>query len=369
MIYAALVVTLAAAAYLLLALLAALRHILIREPAASRFPPVSILKPVRGLDPHFREAIRSHALLDYPDYEVLFGVADPEDEAIPEIQRLIAEFPGRKIRLIHASTRAPNLKVGVLAELARQAHAPILVVNDSDIEAPPDYLRRLTAPLEDPQVGVVTCLFRGEAGHWPGRFEAIGIATNFMPSALVAPLLGVNEFGLGATLAFRAESLRAIGGFESLAGYLADDYQLARRITERGQRVHMAKVVVVTHLGDDTWRGLWRHQLRWARTIRLCRGDGYLGLPVTHAGLWSLALAVAGYWWLALPLVVLRDLAGVVVGRGIVGSSTALRHLYLIPLWDLWGFCVWAAGLTGRQVVWRNRRLWLDGQGRITGCQ
>ena len=367
MIYVALAVALAAAAYQLVALVAALRHILVKEPRAHVFPPVSILKPIRGLDPHFYEAIRSHAVLDYPEYEVLFGVADPHDEAVPAIQRLIAEFPGRRIRLIHGTTPAANLKVGVLAGLAREARYPVLVMNDSDIEVPLDYLRRLVAPLENPGIGIVTCLFRGEADHWPGRFEAIGIATNFMPSALVAPLVGVNEFGLGATLAFRAETLRAIGGFEALADYLADDYQLARHITRLGLRAFMAKVVIVTHLGDDTWRGLWQHQLRWARTIRLCRGGGYMGLPVTHTGLWALAAALAGYWWLALTLVALRVLTGVLVGRGIVHSPIALKHFYLIPLWDIWAFGLWLAGLFGKEVVWRNRRLRLNKEGRIVG--
>ena len=367
MIYVVLAVTLIAAAYQLVALVAALRHILLTEPRARAFPPVSILKPVRGLDPHFREAIRSHALLDYPECEVLFGVADSDDAAVPEIQRLIAEFPERRIRLIHSTTPTANLKVGVLADLAREARYPVLVMNDSDIEVPPDYLSRLVAPLENPGVGIVTCLFRGEADHWPGKFESIGITTNFMPSALVAPLVGVNEFGLGATLAFRAETLHAIGGFEALGDYLADDYQLARHITRLGLRAYMAKVVIVTHLGDDTWSGLWQHQLRWARTIRLCRGDGYMGLPVTHAGLWALAGALAGYWWLALPLAALRLATGVLVGRGIVGSPAALKHFYLIPVWDVWAFCLWLAGLFGKEVVWRNRRLILNKEGRIVG--
>ncbi len=365
MIYVALVVVLVAAAYQLVAFVAALRHIFVKEPRAKAFPPVSIIKPVRGLDPHFHEAIRSHALLDYPEYEVLFGVADADDPSVPEIERLIAEFPERHIRLIHSTTPTANLKVGVLADLAREARHPVLVMNDSDIEVPPDYLRRLVAPLEEPGIGIVTCLFRGEADHWPGRFESIGITTNFMPSALVAPLVGVNEFGLGATLAFRADTLRRIGGFEALGDYLADDYQLARHITRLGQRAYMAKVVIVTYLGDDTWSGLWQHQLRWARTIRLCRGDGYIGLPVTHAGLWALAAFAAGYWWLAAPLAALRMLTGVLVGRGIVKSSIALKHCYLIPLWDVWAFCLWLAGLFGKEVVWRNRRLILNHEGRI----
>jgi ceramide glucosyltransferase len=355
----------AAAGYQLVALAAAIVHLLKRETRGTGCPPVSILKPVRGLDPHFREAIRSHALLAYPEYEVLFGVADPEDPAVAEIRRLQAEFPSRRIELIHSTTSAANAKVGVLMDLARRARYPLLLVNDGDIEVPADYLRRLVPPLEDPGVSVVTCLFHGASDHVPGCFEAIGIETNFMPSTLVAPLVGVKEFGLGATLLFRAADLEHIGGFAVLADYLADDYQLARRLTGLGMRAHMARVVVATHLCDDTWVSLWRHQLRWARTIRLCRGGGYLGLPITYAGLWAAAAAWAGFPWVALGLVAARLATALTVGWGVLGSRITPRWFWLAPIWDIGAFFLWSSGLFGRTVLWRGARLRIDGSGRI----
>jgi ceramide glucosyltransferase len=357
----------AAAAYQLLALGAALRHLGRKEGKPAGLPPVSILKAVRGLDPHFYEAIRSHATQDYPEYEILFGVSNPSDPAIGEIRRLMEEFPGRKIRLVCASSEAANAKVGVLIELGKEARYPLLLVNDSDIRVPSDYLRRIVGPLEDPAVGLVTCLYSAVSDHWPGRWEALGIATDFAPSVLVAPLVGVREFGLGSTLLFRAADLLAIGGFEALTDYIADDYQLARRITGLGRRVVLSKLAVETCLTGRTWGDVWRHQVRWARTIRVSRGGGYAGLPLANASLWALVALVAGAWWAALPLLVLRLAAGLTVGAGILGSRETLRYFYLIPLRDLWGFAVWLCGLAGNTVEWRTSHLRLARDGRITG--
>jgi ceramide glucosyltransferase len=351
--------------YQALVLVAALRHLRRRQPASQWTPPVSVLKPVRGLDPHFFACIRSQALQDYPGFEIVFGVSDPADPAIPEIQRLAAEFPSTPIRLIVSATRAPNGKVGVLADLAAAACHPVLVVNDSDIRVAPDYLRRVVAPLEDPRNGVVTCLYRAHAEHWPGRFEGIGIATDFAPGVLVAPLVGVSEFGLGATLAFRAGNLAQIGGFAALADYLADDYQLSRRIRGLGLRVVLSRVVVETCLPDAGWKEVWRHQLRWARTIRMSRGGGYLGLPLSNATLWSVALALAGFPWAALALFAVRLLAGLVVGAGVLQDRRTLPDFFLVPLRDLWGAALWAGGLFGTTVVWRGFRLRLSRGGRI----
>jgi ceramide glucosyltransferase len=351
--------------YQLVSLIAALRQMARREPAGGFTPPVSILKPVHGRDPRFYEAIRSHATQDYPEFEILFGVSDPLDPAIQDIERLQAEFPDRTIRLIAGGHRYPNRKVGVLADLARQARYPVLLVNDSDILVEPGYLGRVVGPLASEEIGIVTCLYRASAGSLPGRWEALGVAADFAPSVLVAPLVGVREFGLGATLVFRAADLDRIGGFAALADYLADDYQLARRITRLGKRAVLAQPVVETVLGDQTWASVWRHQVRWARTIRVSRGGGYLGLPITHAGLWIALCLAAALWWPAALLAALRIAAGLATGWGVLRSPVALRWWPLIPLWDLWAFTVWCAGLAGNTVEWRSIRLRLTRNGRI----
>lgn len=354
--------------YQLAAILAAVAHLRRREPVPAGLPPVSILKPVRGLDAGFYEAARSHAELDYPDFEILFGVADPADPAVAVIQQLQTEFSSRAIRVIQSTTQAPNGKVGVLIDLAREARHPLLLVNDSDIHVQPDYLRRIVASLEDPSTGLVTCLYRASAISFPARLEALGIATDFVAGALVAPWVGVREFALGSTLLFRAADLARLGGFQAIAPYLADDYQLAKLLTGSGLRVHLAKTVVETSLPGDSWQSVWRHQLRWMRTIRVSRLGGYLGLPVTFATLWAGLAAASGLWLWALALLGLRIAMGLTVGLAVLRCPIAARCFPLMPLRDLLGVAVWAAALFGDTVEWRDRRFRLRGDGRIRPC-
>ncbi len=351
--------------YQLIAFAACLRHLLHKEKPSNWTPGISILKPVRGLDPGFYEAIRSHATQDFPEFEIIFGVAEWNDPAVPQIERLQAEFPELAIKLIVSAQRTPNAKAGVMIDLAAAAKHPILLMNDSDIDVPRGYLRTVVAPLEDPGNALVTCLYRGVAESIPGKWESLGIAVDFAPSVLVAPLVGIREFGLGSTLVFRAADLEKIGGFQAVSDYLADDYQLAKRLTGLGSRAVMSTAVVETTLGDNSWTGVWKHQVRWARTIRVSRGDGYIGLPVTHSGLWALVAASVGLWQLALIVVAVRVAAGLAGGHFVLRSAFALRCFFLIPLWDLWAFAVWLAGLTGSTVEWRGGLLKLDRDGRI----
>lgn len=355
-----------AAAYQAVALAAALRQAIRRRgPAggAAFHPPVSILKPVHGLDDRFEKCIRSHAALDYPDYEVLFGVSDANDPAVPAIERLAREHAN--VRLMVCPSRAANGKVGVLMDLARAARNPVLVVNDADIEVDRNYLREVVPPLADEGVGMVTCLYRARAATWPGRIEALGIATDFAPGVLVAPLVGVSEFALGSTMVFRARDLERIGGFARIADYIADDYQLSRRIRELGMRVELSRYVVETSPPEGGWAAVWRHQVRWARTIRVSRGGGYLGLPVTFATLWAAALAAAGMWWWAAGVIAMR-LASAMAGAVALADRASLRYIWLLPVRDIFAAAVWAAGLAGREVEWRGKRLKLRRDGRIT---
>ncbi len=335
------------------------------RPVLSSLPPVSILKPVRGLDDRLLEALESHLEQDYPEYEILLGVHSTEDPAWPVLERLIQQHPDKAVRLIVSSTHAANAKVGVLVDLAREARHAVWLVNDADITAPKDYLRRVVAPLDDEATGLVTCLYRADASSVAGRFEALVIATDFIPSTLVAPMVGVREFGLGSTLCFRAGDLRAAGGFESLRDYIADDYQLAKSITASGKRAVFSEVVVQTTLSDPAWIDVWRHQLRWARTIRGARPDGFAGLPVTHAGVWALACAAAGAWPMAATLWLARTAAGVAGGFVVLKHWPALALAPFLPLCDFWGFAIWAAAWAGRQVHWRNRTYVLGRGGRI----
>jgi ceramide glucosyltransferase len=358
---------LAAAAYYCLAIVAAAtwRRSTPKAPGAAANEPLSILKPVHGRDPQFYDAILSHARQDYPEFEILFGATNENDPALPEIRRLQREFPERRIEIAIVRTDAPNAKAGVLEELAKRARYRLLLVNDSDIVVEPGYLRAVTAPLADPEVGMVTCLYRAGAKSWPSRSEALGIATEFAPSVMVARLLGVAEFALGSTMVFRTGDLARIGGFAAIANYLADDYQLGRRIAQLGYRIEFAPVVVETDLGAEGWAKTWRHQLRWSRTIRVSRPSGYYGYVVTHATLWSLVALAAHQWPAAAVAMTARMVAGVSIGSGILGDRKVLRDCWMIPLRDLFGFAVWAGGIFGDTVHWRDRELKLRPDGRI----
>jgi len=344
-----------AAAYQILAILACVFRGRVR--AAKGVGPVSVLKPVRGLDTGFREAIRSHTVLQ-GEYEFLCGVSQPNDPGLA----VLREF--YRVRVVPSDTHTPNGKVGVLMDLAAAAKNPILVVNDADIRVEPDYLTRVTAPLADPGVGLVTCLYRPLGDTFAARFEGLGVATDFAPSALVARLVGVDEFAMGATLAFRRVDLERIGGFAAVADYLGDDYQVGHRIHALGLKCVLSDVVVETHLGGG-WRQVWAHQLRWARTIRVSRFGGYLGLPITNATLWAVVCALFGRWDLAAVLLGLRLVMAFAAGWGVLRSRDVLFLWWLAPARDLFGFAVWVAGLFGNTVMWRGRRLELDREGRI----
>jgi ceramide glucosyltransferase len=318
-----------------------------------------------GRDERLYEALRSHAVQDYPEFEILFGVTSPRDPALQDIGRLRREFPSLPIRVVSVTTDAPNPKAFVLSQLAHQARYPLLLVNDDDILAEPGYFRSVAAPLADERVGLVTCLYRAQAASWAARMEALGIATEFAPSVLVARLLGVAEFALGATMAMRADTLREIGGFEPIAAYLADDYQLGCRVTAAGYRVEFASAVVETRLGSASWSDVWHHQLRWSRTIRVSRPAGYYSSVVTQATVWALVAFAARQWWAAAAALALRLAAGWWVGATVLRDPRVTRRLWLVPLRDLFGFAVWVGGCLGSTVHWRGRRLRLIAGGRI----
>lgn len=326
-------------------------------------PPVSILKPVRGRDAGFYEAIRSHAAQVYPEFELLFGVAQPDDPALEDIERLKRECPAIPIRIVMTSNDAPNGKVGSLEILAREARYDVLLVNDGDIIVERDYLARVVSLLEDRNVGLVTGLYRARGASLAANAEALGIVTEFVPSVLVARLLSSSGFALGATMAFRAKDLVAIGGFASIREYLADDYQLGARIAALGKRVAMCDSVVVTNLGAGSWRDIWKHQVRWSRTIRVSRPAGYFGYLVTQATFWCVIAALAGHWKIALAGEAVR-LAAALAAMWATGDGRVYRVLF-VPLRDLFGFAVWCGGLFGSTVEWRGLRFHLSRDGRI----
>lgn len=325
-------------------------------------PPVSILKPIKGADPDMYEALRSHCVQDYPEYEILFGITDANDAAVPMIEKLKQEFPNRSIRIVDCEQRlGANGKVSSLAQMVPSATHEILLVNDSDIRVERDYLKTIAADLQRPEVGLVTCLYRGTpaATIW-SKLEALGISTDFVPGVLAARAIeGGMHFGLGSTLAFRKSDLAAIGGFESLVDYLADDYELGRRIAELGKTVLLSSQVVETHLADYDFAGFLSHQLRWARTIRASRLLGYVGLLFTFTLPWATALlllAQGAAWarWAFVIAVVARFEMAAISTELVLRDRNSVRLLWLLPLRDFFAPVIWLAGLAGNKIVWRG---------------
>jgi ceramide glucosyltransferase len=357
--------TVASMAYFLLCLFSAARFLRERKATgegARPTQPVSILKPLRGTDPEMYESFRSHCLQDYPEYEIIFGVSDPDDPAIDLVERLKKEFPQRAIHLMICSQYlGSNTKVSNLAQMLPQAKYETILVNDSDIRVESDYLTRVLTPLQDNQIGLVTCLYRGIASPTMGsRLEAIGISTDFAAGVLTARQLeGGIRFGLGSTLAFRRRDLEAIGGFEAIVDYLADDYEIGKRIAARGLKVKLSEVLVETFLPAYTLRQFLDHQLRWGRAVRDSRRGGYLGLVLTFGLPWAVLALVLGrgaLWaWILLAAVAsLRIAVALVVGWSVLRDRQVLSLLALLPLRDFAALLVWFGSLFGHKVIWRG---------------
>lgn len=370
------VLAVAGMAYFLFAIIAARMFLSSRRaPLASFAPGVTILKSLKGLDPGMLDAFRSHCHQNYlGEFELLFGVSSPDDPAVPAVQQLQSEFPDRAIRLIECPARlGSNGKVSTLAQLAQQARYEFLLVNDSDITVSPHYLERVMAHFApaEPQayhqppkpVGLVTALYRGRAhGTLGSHLESLGIATDFMPSVLVARMLESGlRYGLGSTLAISREALQKIGGFEALVDHLADDYELGERIYKAGYRVALSSDVVETSVPAYNWTGFSDHQLRWLRTVRDARPGGYAGLLFTQGFTLALVNVIASglspisFWILALSFFLRLSLA-MTVGAEVLGDHQVLPSLWLLPMRDLVATGLWIAGFAGNTIIWRGER-------------
>lgn len=364
--------------YQLLSMLATARYLRSRESGGATFSPaISILKPLKGFDPEMYESFRSHCLQEYSGrLEILFGVNDSADPAVNAVAQLKQEFPNCDISLIVCSdVLGTNRKASNLVQMAACSKHDYLIVNDSDIRVPKDYLRRVAANFADPQVGMVTALYRGvpHNGIW-SKLEALTIATDFAGGVLSAIAVeGGLHFALGSTLAIRKDVLEKIGGFQVVCDYLADDYELGNRTANSGYQVALADVVVETFLPAYSFRGMFDHQLRWARTIRDKRKGGYFGLLLTFGLVWAIAGAVLawGAWWslsVLLAVVIARFTGAFLLCSRVLDDRVSLRNLWLVPLRDCIGLLVWLASFGGDTVIWRGEKFQLR-DGKLTHLQ
>ncbi|MDE2572202.1 MAG: bacteriohopanetetrol glucosamine biosynthesis glycosyltransferase HpnI [bacterium] len=367
---AALIADLLAVAYALFALARVMGHRGGAGKPSAHTPAVSVLKPLHGGDFELYENLRSFCEQEYPAFQVIFGVHDDGDPALPIVERVMRAFPERDLTLVIGGTADhANPKVQNLANMLGSAKHEILVIADSDMRVDPSYLRAVVAPFAAPNVGAVTCLYCGEPSPGiPSALAAMHLQEEFAPSVLVATALQGLRFCLGATMAVRSSLLTAIGGFAALGPYLADDYMLGKLVRERGRRVALSPYVVRNVIAEPSFGALWRHELRWARTIRMLRPLGYACSFLTF----GISLALI-YLLLArgAPLAIALLGAALVIRLALHGAvpaalpGAARLPLWLVPVRDVLSFAVWAAGLAGAKSTWRGRRISIRRDGKI----
>lgn len=364
----------ASCAYYLAAILVLWRHSRDQSsaPAEPRSRPgITILKPASGAGADFVNLLRSHAAQDYPNFEILVGVGGHDRLARAAVSQVQADFPRARIQLVDcpAPAQGCNGKVEALQALARHASKPVWVLSDADVGVPGGYLANLSAELQAPNTGMVTCLYRAEPdASLLTRLEACRINTEFPAQVLLARSLQGLRFGLGSSMALRAETLTSVGGLAALREVIGDDYHLGARIAAEGLSVRLSATPVSTRLSrGTTWQQSWRRQLRWSRTIRKQRPLGHFFLALTFAIPWSVLalLAEPGTLWpLAAAAIGLRLVAGHSAAR-LVRAKGRACSLWLIPAADLCAAAVWLCSLFGNEVWWAGRRLRLGPHGRI----
>jgi len=329
------------------------------SPAAT--PSISILKPLCGMEDNLYDNLRSFCTQDYPAFQIIFGCRSADDPALEVVRTLQQEFPHLDIQMVcNHPIQCGNFKVANLMQMEALVACDYLAISDSDIRVGNDYLRHLASELSLPDTGVVTCLYRGMPGSnlW-SRLGALHINEWFLPSVLIGRLLGLSDFGFGATLALQRQALQRIGGFKALADQLADDYMLAKLLREHGRNTVLSDYLVETTVQEPTFASLWQHELRWMRTVRMLQPAGHAfscmtyTLPIT---LLAAGLAHAHPWAWIMPAtaIVLRVFMHHIAAQT-PGSSRWL-DLVLLPIRDVLSVAIWLASFASRQVRWRGRR-------------
>lgn len=355
-------------AYYLIAIFAASRFFATHRqnsdsPESSFTPPVSVLKPIYGLDRETYENYASFCVQDYPDYEILFCASDEHDPAVPIVYKLIQDFPNRQIRLLIGSEPlGVSDKVNKLCRMSREAQHDIVIVSDSDVRVDAGFLRAVAASFRDAKVGAVTCLYRGLTdGSLAANLEALGNSTDFAAGVLVAWLFGDVNFTLGATMATRKIPLAEIGGFESLVDYFSDDYELGNRIANKGYRVELIPHPVAIVYPHQTLKDAFLHQLRWNLSIRFSRPGGHLGLIFTQGLPLAVLAAICAptvFWSAAIlaAYLVLRFVSAWTIGVNGMKDANLRHKMDLLFLRDVFAFAVWAASFFPQRIVWRGKQ-------------
>jgi ceramide glucosyltransferase len=365
-LYILIVLVAGATVYSLLSIFAALRFLSTRRPEPSTLEPISILKPLAGLDPGLESNLRTCFEQDYPVFEILFAVRDSDDPCVEIVERLREEYSNVPARLlITGEPPYANAKVFSLDRMLAAAAHDLVVMSDSDIRSGSNLLRTVAVEFQDPGLGIATCPYRavGGASFW-SRIEAIGMNTDFLAGILVARLLEGMQFAVGPTIAARRSALASIGGFDRLKDYLAEDFVMGKFAAEAGHGVILSSGVVEHHIGSTDFAHNAAHRLRWSRSTRRSRPLGYVGQLFTMPLPLSIALiaADASYWPVALGAMAIRFVSAYVVSARVLHARL---NWLLLPLEDIAVFCFWVAGFFGKTIVWRGRRYLLHPDGRF----
>jgi ceramide glucosyltransferase len=368
--------TLSSAVFLVLALLGVIRfHQQARwqlrtVPDDAHLPPVSVLKPVHGLEAQLKENIESFFRQEYPHYEILFAADEANDPALEVVREVCTRYPRIPTRILVTGTPWPNPVVYSFHCMAQAAAHDILVTTDSDVEVSPRYLREIVPPLLDPKVGMVTCVYRGKnvAGFFSG-LTAIGMSVEMTAGVLVANLLEGMKFGLGPTTVVRKDSLASIGGYSALQDYIAYDFAIGNLIAKAGYRVVLSNHIIDHVVNQKSLQRMWQNQLRWAQSTRYSRPWGHFGsgliFAIPYGLLGFVSAALLGHWKVGLMLLVAAVLNRVaeawLVGWTVVRDPKVKSAPWLYPLRDLLGFFVWFASYLNLRYVWRDSRFELKG--------
>ncbi|MGA7908981.1 MAG: bacteriohopanetetrol glucosamine biosynthesis glycosyltransferase HpnI [Candidatus Sulfotelmatobacter sp.] len=352
--------------YSVLSIVAALRYLSAGAAELRSAEPISILKPLAGLDLDLETNLRTFFQQDYSVFEILFAVRSGDDPAVEVVAKLQSEYPTVPSRLlITGDPPYPNAKVFSLDRMMAAAANDLMVMSDSDIRATPDLLRTVAAEFQDAHLGVATCPYRAVAGpsFW-SRLEATGMNTDFWANALVARMIEGVRFAVGPTIVARRRVLQALGGFDRFKDYLAEDFVMGKFAAEAGRGVILSSYVVEHHIGTATLRQNIAHRLRWGRSTRRSRPAGYVGQLFTMPLPLALLLcAVNPAWWPLLPLTfLLRALAAYTVSARVLRARI---NWILLPIEDVIGFFFWIAGFFGNTISWRGRNYRLQADGRF----
>lgn len=353
--------------FTLLAIEAARRYLSVPARATSPLVPVSILKPLAGVDEGLEENLRSFFRQDYPQFEILMAVSTEDDAALPLARRLAAEFAAVPSRIvITGEPPYPNRKVASIHAMAQQARYDLLVMADSDIRVTADMLRRIDAEFSDERLVLTTCPYRAVPGDsfW-SKLEAVMMNTEFLAGILTARMLEGMRFAVGPTIVCRKRALEVIGGFETLRDFLAEDFVFGQRVAEAGLGVGLSSYVIEHRIGTADFLSNAEHRLRWVRSTRRSRPAGYVGQLFTYpVPLALLLVAWSPAWWpLLVCMGVLRMISAWQTAVRIVRDPIVRSQPWLVPLQDVMSFCFWIAGFVGNTIDWRGKVFYLRKDG------